>query len=128
VRKIRAGRSILLAFGAALVLSLFAVNVMVAEGDSMMPTIKPGDVLLVCKIAYGIRPGSGAYLYRWGAPTVGDIVVFYTPQGAIAVKRCVEIAEGMFFALGDNAAHSYDSHHYGPVPNDNIIGKVLGVR
>jgi len=56
-------------------------------------------------------------------------VVFYTPLGDIAVKRFAEIVPGgMFYALGDNASQSYDSRNYGPVPKDNIIGRVLGVR
>lgn len=96
----------------------------------MAPAIKPGSLLLVCKVYYGIRlPGSGNYVRRWRTPKSGDVVVFYTPLGEIAVKRCGELLpEGDFYALGDNESQSYDSRNYGPVPYRNIIGKVLGAK
>jgi signal peptidase I len=127
----RTGKAILTAFIAALVIKSFFLDFMIAEGHSMAPAVKSGAVLLVCKVYYGIRlPGSGSYIIRWGkGPKKDDVVVFYTPLGEIAVKRCGEILDGKsFVALGDNSSHSYDSRNYGPVPNDNIIGKVLGKK
>jgi signal peptidase I len=111
-------------------MKFFFFDFMIAEGQSMVPAIKPGTVILVCKVYYGLRlPFSGNYLFRWGRPRKGDVVVFYTPLGEIAVKRCGEIPDGeVFHALGDNSSQSYDSRNYGPVPNDNIIGKVLGIK
>lgn len=90
----------------------------------------PGRVILVNKLSYGLRPpGSAAYLIRWSAPKTGDIVIFATPFGDIAVKRCGEInPPNYFYALGDNSSHSYDSRSYGPVPIDNIVGKVIGIK
>jgi signal peptidase I len=117
------------AFAAALVMKLFLFDFMIAEGHSMLPAIRPGTVLLVLKPAYGLRlPGVGNYIIRWASPKGGDIVVFYTPLGEIAVKRCGEIWGDDFYALGDNSLQSYDSRSYGPVPSDNIIGKVLGIK
>jgi len=114
----------------ALVIKIFLFDFMIAEGHSMVPVIKPGTILLVCKVFYGIRvPGSGNYLARWGSPKPGQVVVFYTPLGEIAVKRCREIVPGnKFIALGDNTSQSYDSRSYGAVPYDNIIGRVLGIK
>jgi len=124
------GKAILGAFIAALVIKFFFLDIMIAEGHSMVPVIKPGAILLICKVYYGMKlPGSGAYLARWAMPKAGDVVVFYTPLGEIAVKRCGEILEGNeFFALGDNGPLSYDSRNYGPVPFNHIIGKVLGIK
>jgi len=124
------GKAIIGAIITALIIKIFFFDFMITEGHSMTPAIKPGALLLVCKVFYGIRmPGSGSYLVRWGAPREGAVVVFYTPLGEIAVKRCGEILPGnMFYALGDNQAQSYDSRNYGPVSNDNIIGKVLGIK
>jgi len=124
------GKAIILAFIAALVIKIFILDFMIAEGHSMVPAIKPGTILLVCKIFYGLRlSGSGKYLFRWGVPHEGDVVVFYTPLGDIAVKRCGEILPGhLFHALGDNQAQSYDSRNYGPVSYNSIIGKVLGIK
>ena len=123
-------RAIILAFIAALVIKLFIIDFMIAEGNSMVPAIKPGTILLVCKALYGVRlPGSGDYILHWRTPQRGDVLVFYTPLGEIAVKRCTEtLPGGMFYALGDNGSHSYDSRNYGPVPQNNIIGRVLGIR
>jgi signal peptidase I len=121
---------ILLAMAAALVLKLFFVDVTLAEGASMAPAVKNGAVLVVSRLAYGFRPPlSGRYLCRWAEPAAGDVVVFYTPYGELAVKRCAEVRDGgLFVALGDNSASSFDSRSYGPVPLDNILGRVLGIR
>jgi signal peptidase I len=125
-----AGRAIIGAFIAALVIKLFLFDFVIAEGRSMLPAIQPGKVLVINKLSYGIRlPGSGAYLLRWSLPRPGDIVVFYSPLGEIVVKRCGEGSGGdSFYALGDNSFQSYDSRAYGPVAADNVIGKVLGIK
>jgi signal peptidase I len=114
----------------AVLMKIFVIDFMIAEGQSMVPVIRPGTILLVCKTYYGIRlPGSLNYIFRWKTPREGDVVVFYTPHGDIAVKRCGEVLPGeLFFALGDNGAQSFDSRSYGPVPNKSIIGKVLGIK
>ena len=114
----------------ALLLKLFLFDFMIAEGNSMEPTISPGKILVVFKLNYGLRlPGSGIYLIRWALPKENDIVVFFTPQGEIAVKRCSDIfPDGNFYALGDNSMQSYDSLSYGPIPVDNVVGRVLGIR
>ena len=124
------GKAVMGAVIAALVIKFFFFDFMIAEGHSMAPAIKPGSLLLVCKVFYGIRlPIPGGYAARWGKPRAGDVVVFYTPLGEIAVKRCTEIMPGNeFIALGDNAPQSYDSRSYGPVSYNNIIGKVLGIK
>jgi len=129
-KKVSVEKAIILAFIVALLVKIFVLDIMVAEGYSMTPAIEPGTILLVCQVYYGLRqPFSGTYLARWRVPQTGDVVVFFTPFGEIAVKRCVEILPGgMFYALGDNADQSYDSRNYGPVSFNNIIGRVLGIR
>jgi signal peptidase I len=123
------GKAVMGAFIAALAMKLLLFDFVIAEGHSMLPAIKPGTVLLILKPAYGFRlPGAGKYLLRWASPRAGDIVVFYTPLGEIAVKRCGDLWGDDFYALGDNGLQSYDSRSYGPVPSDNIIGKVLGIK
>ncbi|MCL2380031.1 MAG: S26 family signal peptidase [Treponema sp.] len=129
-KKLSVERAILMAFITALFVKLFAFDFMVAEGYSMRPAIEPGTILIVCRVFYGIRlPRSGNYLAQWRVPSPGDVVVFYTPAGEVAVKRLAQtLPGGMFYALGDNAHQSYDSRNYGAVPKSNIIGRVLGVR
>lgn len=120
------------AMGAALItaviMKFFLFDFMIAEGSSMNPAIQSGTVLVVNRLVYGFRlPWSKDYLLRWSVPRQGDVVVFYTPQGMTAVKRCADILPtGEFMALGDNSLQSFDSRSYGPVRMDNIIGKVLG--
>ena len=124
------GKAIIGAFITALLAKIFVIDFMIADGHSMLPIIKPGRILPVCKTYYGLRlPGSLDYIIQWKTPKEGDVVVFYTPHGDIAVKRCGEVLSGeLFFALGDNSSQSFDSRSYGPVPNRNIIGKVLGIK
>ncbi|MFP3041585.1 S26 family signal peptidase [Treponema primitia] len=124
------GKAVFLACIVALLMKVLLFDFMITDGQSMMPAIRPGTILVVVRTAYGIRlPWSGKYLLRWSKPKTGDVVVFFTPKGAVAVKRCgALLGEDTFFALGDNNRESYDSRFYGPVPVDHIIGKVLGIK
>jgi signal peptidase I len=123
-------KAILGAFVAAVAMKLFLFDFVIADGSSMEPAIRPGNVLVVSRLAYGFRlPGAHSYLLRWSLPALGDVLVFYTPEGQTVVKRCAGFAgTGEFIALGDNSLQSYDSRSYGPVEVDRIIGKVLGVK
>jgi signal peptidase I len=124
------GKAVLGALIAAVIIKLFLFDLIIAEGDSMEPAIRSGAVLVINRLQYGFRiPGQPAYLLRWGMPKQGEVVVFYTPSGDFAVKRCGELIEGGYFlALGDNSLQSYDSRSYGPVPVDRITGKALGIK
>jgi signal peptidase I len=123
-------KAVLGALALGIFMKLFLFDLMVAEGTSMVPAIKPGAVLLIGRMVYGFRvPWRDRYLLRWSAPREGDVVVFYTPAGDLAVKRCGEAGDrDEFMALGDNSLQSYDSRSYGPVSPDRIVGKVLGVK
>lgn len=116
------------ALAVALCIKLFVLDFMIAEGNSMSPTISGGTVLVINRAAYGLRlPGAGSYLLRWGRPRNGDIVVFPSPRGTMAVKRSMPAEGGAkFYALGDNSEESYDSRSYGALSTDLIVGKVLG--
>jgi len=121
-------KAVFLAIAAAVVLKLFFFDFIIAQGHSMEPAIQNGAVLVVSRLRYGFRlPWLQKYSIRWAQPQTGEVVVFYTPTGELAVKRCIRLTErGSFYAEGDNGRASYDSRAYGPVPVDNIIGKVLG--
>ena len=123
-------RAILLALISGVIIKLFIFDFMVADGQSMAPTIKSGTVLVINRLQYGLRiPGQKGYLLRWASPKPGELVVFITPNGEQVIKRCETIKEGdVFFAHGDNVYNSYDSRSYGPIPVENTIGKALGLR
>lgn len=127
-------KAILAAFATAVFIKLFLLDFVIADGNSMEPTIRSGSVLVVNRLQYGFRlPGRERPLVRWASPREGDVVVFFTPAGDIAVKRVSLPAgglekEGLFMAKGDNCRLSYDSRSFGPVSADAVIGRVLGRR
>lgn len=47
------------------------------------------------------------------------------PGSASSTRLSMYVPPGAAFLSGDNPAASYDSRHYGPVPIENIAGKVL---
>jgi signal peptidase I len=120
-------KAVILALFTAFFLKVVIFDFMIAQGSSMEPTIKNGKVMIISRLRYGLRlPWMQGYLIRWSNPKTGEVVVFYTPTGELAVKRCIALDERGFTAQGDNYNVSYDSRSYGSVPIDNIIGKVLG--
>ncbi|MCL2440433.1 MAG: signal peptidase I [Treponema sp.] len=113
-------KPVILAVLTAIFLKLFVFDFIIAQGHSMEPAIYDGQVLVISRLSYIFRQ-----------PEAGEVVIFYTPDGNIAVKRVTSLsncsAAGFtFFAEGDNSAVSYDSRSYGAVNIKNIIGKVLG--
>jgi hypothetical protein len=82
----------------------------VVRGDSMRPTLAPGDRLLV----------------RYGAtPRPGRVVVARFADGVVAVKRAVERRDDGWWLLGDAAPVGVDSRHRGPVREDAVIAVAL---
>jgi signal peptidase I len=92
----------------------------IVEGPSMEPAYRPGDRVLVNRLAYLRRP-----------PAVGDVVVLRDPerQGHFLLKRVAQAPDhpepgpARFYVLGDNAAASRDSRVFGPVARRQIVGK-----
>jgi signal peptidase I len=82
--------------GSTLVLGIVARDmylddVQVTTG-TMLPTLVPGDRVLVSKAIYGVRlPFTGNVLARPAAPTAGDLVLV-RGQGRAAIERIVAVA------------------------------------
>ncbi len=132
--------AIFLAFFLALLIKIFAFDIMIAEGASMEPTIPSGSLIFVNRLAYGLRlPFASRFLFLWKTPKRGDILVFQAPDGRLAIKRCL-ISAGeedpafdtppprTLLVLGDNSTDSWDSRSYGPISYDRVYGKVAFYR
>ncbi len=85
-----------------------------------------GDVLEV----------EGPTLYRNGKPIEGSPIFDlnankvglypgYVAYKALAPGRQVKVAEGYFYAMGDNSPYSADSRSWGFVPEKEVIGKAF---
>lgn len=95
---------------------MFPVGRFRVEDQSMEPTLRSGDYVVVNRWAYRSR-----------LPIAGDIVVLRNPEapGQFLIKRIMSgDATAGFFVLGDNMAHSRDSRHFGMVARHLIVGKV----
>ena len=81
----------------------------VVAGLSMVPTLAPGERLLV----------------RYDGPIVlGDLVVFKN-AGQIDVKRIERIEVDGIFVLGDNDLVSTDSRNYGLIAHEEVLGTIV---
>ena len=57
----------------------------------MEPALSDGQIVVIWKLAYGIPlPAANRYLYRWGLPHRGDVILYYI-DGRYVVKRCVKV-------------------------------------
>jgi len=119
------------------------MNIYSVKGNSMSPTLKEGDLLVIKK------PKSQKIFFRRN-----DIIVLKNPKDPTNyfIKRVIglpkeknksflslktietlpdnintynELSENEYFVIGDNYFHSTDSRHFGPIKKSMIIGKVF---
>ena len=77
----------------------------IVTGDSMLPTLRADDRLLVC--------------YR-RTPRPGQVVVARFPDGTLTIKRAVERRPSGWWLLSDNPVDGVDSRHRGPIADQNL--------
>lgn len=81
------------------------------SGPSMLPTLQPGETVLV-------DPRAPA--------RAGDVVLARHPhQDLLVLKRVSRLTLDGVELLGDNPALSTDSRHYGPLPLERLRGRVV---
>jgi len=81
---------ILAALLIALFLKSFVLDLAVVDGISMFPTLRPGQIVLIVRCAYGLRAplGHGGYFLIWNKPVPGELVAASSPvDGRAVVKR-----------------------------------------
>ena len=140
--------ALFLAVCLCLVLVTAHYQIVVVSGNSMFPTYKDGDILVMSRDPGNIRAGdviafsgrSGDLVKRVAA-VCGDIVEYDAPGGTVSVngevtasftgepagrKKTYSIPEGSYFVLGDNLEESIDSRYeeVGIVRKDETKGVI----
>ena len=122
--------------------------VVTVNGDSMMPTLAPGDRVLVRRarisqlrrgqIAVVEMPGADgdwsmslrgpAGRRQWMIKRVAALPGDPTPEGCPREAADLPgqlVPDGKLVVLGDNAASSHDSRHIGYLPGERLLGIVV---
>ena len=154
------GTTVLIALILAFLIRIFIAEPRYIPSESMSPTLKTGDRLVIEKV-----------IYKFQTPQRGDIIVFHPPaklrvfgyeQNQAFIKRAiaragetvavkggvvyindqplaedyiaappqydlqpVTVPKGQLFVMGDNRNNSNDSHVWGFLPTENVIGHAV---
>jgi signal peptidase I len=113
----------------------------VVSGDSMLPTFRSGQRVLVSKAYWLVGPIRRKDVVVMRAPEASEFFikrVYRLPGEEVDLANAprswsltwgeFRVPEGSVFVLGDNLPHSEDSRQLGPVPLRDIIGKVVVLR
>ena len=98
-------------------------------GQSMSPTLQPGDLVFVNTRAYHARPPRRGELVaarpsRFGGRALVKRIVGLPGEQLDVEGKCWHLGEGEFFLLGDQPKDSQDSRVFSPVTRLELIGQV----
>jgi len=138
---------------AVLFLGINAISARIrVDGQSMEPTLHTGEFVIVNKLAYKLgAPNTGdVIVFRFprdpdqeyikrviGLPgdqveiSAGQVIIndHVLDEPYLAASPSYEanwvVPENSLFVLGDNRNNSSDSHSWGPVPMEHVIGKAV---
>jgi len=137
----------------ALYLGINAISARVrVDGFSMNPTLQDGEYVLVSKVTYRLgQPQHGDIIvFKYPGQPPQDLIkrIIGLPGDSVQVNGSNvyvngqplaepyiaaapmyqgqwQVPEGFLFVLGDNRNDSSDSHSWGLLPRENVIGKAL---
>ncbi|MFN3926382.1 MAG: signal peptidase I [Pseudanabaenaceae cyanobacterium] len=146
-------RVVLIALTVACVLRTFIIEPRYIPSGSMEPTLQVNDRILVDKISYRLHPPQRgdilvfyppfnrhkAYIKRLiavGGDRIaihnGQVIVNDLPQKEDYIAEPpkyelpeITVPEGYLWVMGDNRNNSNDSHVWGFLPVENVIGKAV---
>ena len=103
----------LVAFGVAWWLLRNRLDVVEVRGRSMLPTLRPGDRLVVV---------------RGDRPQAGDVVLAPDPREPRRelIKRVASVEPAGVTLRGDNPAASTDARTFGTLPHPSVRWRVVG--
>ncbi|MBX3096746.1 MAG: signal peptidase I [Fimbriimonadaceae bacterium] len=121
------------------VFSYFNFATAVVNGDSMLPTLKPGRRLLFTRAYWLVGEVHRNDIVVLHDPTRDDVTIIKRVAGLagdtidpLNVPRNYslrngpyQVPPGMVYLLGDNRAVSEDSREFGPVDAKEILGKIV---
>ncbi|ADY56022.1 signal peptidase I [Syntrophobotulus glycolicus DSM 8271] len=144
-----------IAFGLSILIRNFVVDTRIVPTGSMLPTIQEQDRLIVDRLFYQFQTLGRGDVIVFKAPEKSgsseDLVkrIIGLPGEKVQIKNSkvyineaelkepyvhniadyeygpVTVPANSYLVLGDNRSESYDSHKWGFLPAENILGKVL---
>jgi len=119
----------------------FHVNfaTVVVSGPSMLPTLSSGKKVLVSKAYWLVgpiqdgnvivvkqSPGPDGYIIKRVYKLAGETVDTLNAPASWSLDRGpFTVPDGDVYVLGDNRSVSEDSRRFGPLPVNEILGKVV---
>ena len=120
------------------------------QGLGMFPAVKDGDLVLAYRLQQEYGKGdvvvyrAGGQLHLGRVAALGTDVIMMDDSGSLTVNGSpqngeilyptfarentvspLRVQEGMVFVLGDYRTQTQDSRDFGPIPLDDIQGKVI---
>jgi signal peptidase I len=144
----------------AIVIKTFLFQAFWIPSESMVPTLREDDRVLVNKLSYRLHDVNRGDIVVFEAPEgansdikdlvkrviglPGDTISFrnghvqvngrrldepYLPEGTVTEPKngvsSIDVPAGSIFVMGDNRGASTDSREFGPVDEDDIVGRVF---